>query len=318
MAVYETGTATDVADLLGKLRTFALANGWSQNYYGARTSGTGNALQINKGGFYVTFRTDTGAGTTQDPGPYIGAYAHGTYSAGNGTENQSGASGVCLSNGMSGPFAAYHFISGAELGSDYLYAIVETTAGTFKHFGTGKMVGVGTLTNGQFVHACRWYYTTAEINASNSAYHTIPFESYAPNLSDANVGWYVRADADTISPRWLVGKGYSYSAATNRHTRAGRLLAGYGFGYGLYTSAASALTARNMLAPCYVAGERAGGLFSPIGYPPGIRWVKLTNLAPNDVLTIGTDQWKVFPVIRKNGTTGQVNSDLAGYAYKVN
>jgi hypothetical protein len=65
-------------------------------------------------------------------------------------------------------------------------------------------------------------------------------------------------------------------------------------------------------------GERTSNLGSPLGYPPHLRWVRLDYLSPGDVLTIGSDQWKVFPVIRKDGGTGQVNSGKYGYAYKVN
>lgn len=318
---YETGTASDVNDLLAKLRTFALANGWSQDFSGARTSGAGNALQINKGGFYVTFRSDNGAGSATDPGPYIGGYAHGTYSAGNGTENQAGASASVghWCNGMTGPFVAYHFISNTELGAEYLYCVVEISAGTFKHFGTGVLVKIGAITNGQFIYASTWNYSATFINSADVVQHSVPFDSQELNSSRIRPSLNCRVDADTTSPRWMDGG--ATSTIANRSMRGGMRLATGGNAGGqrvLMDNAASALTGRNMIYPCFLYAERTGGLFNPLGYPPGIRWVKLAFLEPNAVLTIGTDQWKVFPVIRKNGGVGQVNSGVYGYAYKVN
>lgn len=318
---YETGASSDVTDLLSKLRTFATANGWAENFFGARTTGTGTALQINKGGRYVTFKTDTGAGTAQDPGPYMDVYAHDTYNAGNGTEAQANASTVVRSNGMPGPFVAYHFISNTEKGSEYLYCIVETTAGIFKHFGTGTFVKIGAITTAQFVHACRWSYNTSgnTISAQDSSSHAYPFDSADQTGQRNGLATIIRVDADAVTWRWMEG---SYTPATNgRGMRGGFRSAVSTSGGGanvMMACAASALTGRNMLWPCFMSAERTGGLYNPLGYPPGVRWVNLTYLAPNDVVTIGTDQWKVFPAIRKNGTLGQVNSGVYGYAYKIN
>lgn len=317
MAVYETATATDVADLLSKLRTFALANGWTQNYYGARTSGSGNALQINKGGNYVTFKTDTGSGTANDPGPYFGCYAHDTYNSGNGTESQANASQVCLNNSMSGPYVAYHFISGTEKGSEFLHVIVEVSSGIFKHTGTGTIVKIGAITSGQFVYGSRWHYSTAQINAQDSGAHGIPFDCYEGFSARNGVGTQLRADADTITWRWLEGC-YSTSPSGKGMRGGFRQINNAAPMMGPSVVSASALTGRNVIFPLFLFADRSGGLISPIGYPPGIRYVNMTYLGGNDILTIGTDQWKCFPVIRKNGASGQVNSGVYGFAYKVN
>jgi hypothetical protein len=312
---YQTGTATDANDLLSKLRTFATANGWTEDNYGARTTGSGNALQIHKGGFYVTFKTDTTAGNVIDPGPFIGCYAHNTYSSGNGTEAQAGASAVTLCNGMTGSFLAYHFISNAELGAEYLYCIVETTAGIFKHFGTGTLVKIGAITNGQFVFAVRWNYSLSPgyIDIPTIFAHAVAFDA-VETTTRVGPSLNVRVDADSISPRWIDG---SSSVVSGRTMRGGVRTASIGHEV-MMQNAASTLTGRNMIFPAFLYAERSGALFNAIGYPPGVRWCNLTYLSPNDVLTIGTDQWKVFPVIRKNGSAGQVNSSIYGYAYKVN
>jgi hypothetical protein len=50
---------------------------------------------------------------------------------------------------------------------------------------------------------------------------------------------------------------------------------------------------------------------------PASRLVRIDNLTPGDVMTIGSDQWKCFPVIRKNGGPGLETSLNWGYAYRV-
>lgn len=320
--MYETGTSTSVTDLLDKLRVFATANGWTQNYFGARTSGSGQALQLTKGTQYVTFIADTGTGSTSDPGPYFGAYSHNVYSAGNGTENQAQGSLKCLANGMSGPYVAYHFMTGAERGADYLYVIVEVTSGIFKHAGVGKLISLGALTTGMFAFGCRWSYSTASNVISNATYrdHAWPFDSVENGLR-AGPGTQVRADSDGVTPRWYDSAGNgTYGNRFGGGVRSpGTSTAGTQRGtvYAPAAAGASGVTGRTLLIPAWLYGERTSNLSSPLGFPPHLRWVSLDYLNPGDILTLGSDQWKVFPVIRKNGGTGQVNSGTYGYAYKV-
>jgi hypothetical protein len=318
---YETASASGVADLLDKLRVFATANGWTQNYFGARTSGAGTALQLTKGTQYVTFIADTGAGLSTDPGPFFGAYSHNVYSAGNGTENQAQGSTKLYSNAMSGPFVAYHFMTGAERGCDYLYVVIETSSGVYKHTGVGKLVSLGALNTGMFAYACRWSYSTSSdtINTPNSTQHGVPWDSRCTSVGQST---QVRADSDGVVPRWYdANSGGSFGNRMGGGVRdAGPASAGSVRGT-LQTAglcAASSITGRTVLLPPWMYGERTSNLGSPLGYPPHLRWVRLDYLSPGDVLTIGSDQWKVFPVIRKDGGVGQVNSGKYGYAYKVN
>lgn len=48
--------------------------------------------------------------------------------------------------------------------------------------------------------------------------------------------------------------------------------------------------------------------------------VNMKNLVPGEAITIGTDEWVVFPVKKKgaalNGPQGEVNSWTFGYAYR--
>lgn len=310
---YETGTSTSITDLLDKLRVFAVANGWTLNFQGARTSGSGQAVQLTKGSMACTWIAATSSNGVNDPGHYLGAYQHDAYSAGGGTENQANKSAVTYANDMTGPFIAYHFFTGTERGSDYLYVAVETTAGIFKHVGVGKLVSMGALSNGHFCFAVRWDYGN-NLNIATTT-HAVGFDS-GEQGTRKGTSTQIRADSDALSPRWLD----AYSNTGNRlggGFRVADSTGARGFVYGPVRNSASAISGRTALIPCMVTGERPSSLFSVLGYPPGIRWVKLDFLDPGAILTLGAEQWKVFPIIRKNGGTGQVSSDTYGYAYKV-
>jgi len=53
-----------------------------------------------------------------------------------------------------------------------------------------------------------------------------------------------------------------------------------------------------------------------IGQIPDVRMINMTNLTDGQVFSIGSDTWQVFSMASKNGSTGQENSAVAGYAYK--
>lgn len=311
---HQNGTATDHVDLLDKLRVFALANGWTVHNFGARPAGAtaGQALQLSKGGFAFSFLSLSSAGTAINPGQYVGGYAHDAYVGGSGTENQANASPKIYANAMTGPYQGHDFFAGDGANGPYLYAVVETSAGTFKHFGVGVLDKFGAITTGAFVYAATWNYDPTNISQWAQSMHSVPFDSAESSFVAYGRSLHVRADGDTVSPRWYDPQATPFLRGGHRSINIGFLARTPVIG------SASLRTGRTTLTPCLVSGERTGGLYSLLGAPPGMRWVSLDYLDPGAVLTIGTDTWKVFPVIRKNGGAGQPNSERFGYAFKMN
>lgn len=311
---HQNGTANSHVDLLDKLRLFALANGFTVNNFGARPAGAtaGQALQLTKGSFAGSFLSLSGAGTAQHPGNFIGGYVHDAYVGGNGTENQANGCPKIYSNALTGPYQGYDFFTGQGADGPYLYAAVETAAGFFKHFGMGVLDKFGAFNTGSFVHATVWQYDPTAINDWTSFRHSVPFDSREVVSSNNGVSLYIRGDSDTVSPRWFNPQATPFIRGGFRNTSVGTFVRTPVIG------SASLRTGRSPLIPCIITGERTGGLYSPLGSPPGMRWVAMDYLDPGGVLTIGTDTWKVFPIIRKYGAAGQPNSDRFGYAYKMN
>src|SRR5690554_6751440 len=90
---YETGTSSNVNDLLDKFRLFAIAQGWTVNRWA--TVGSGRELCIQKGSAYFNFRSWNNetmlVNGTSTAGKY-GITMNGSdgYSAGNGVHVQPG------------------------------------------------------------------------------------------------------------------------------------------------------------------------------------------------------------------------------------
>lgn len=310
---YETAGASGVNDLLGKLRIFAIAQGWAVDYNGTRGDLLGNALLINKGGIYFAFVTRVGGADTTDPADRFGVYQYpGPYSSGAAPEAQAGASAITFANNMPGPFQAYHFFAGTNTaGQSYLHAVVEAQPGSFRHIGAGVINKLGAVTTGAYTHASRWRYDTGFVNSINAG-QALPWDSMQGYTQALGYGVVVRCDADALSP--------NYAVANNSEAAGTRLFCGI-FGTeataGLALQTPSTLTGRAILLPIFAGVERPLGFYSLIGGPPDLRFVNMENLQPGELISMGPDSWRVFPIIRKNGAPGLSNSGPWGYAYRV-
>lgn len=322
---YETGTATNLQDLLNKLGTFAGANGWTIHFSGARTGGagsTGHALILSRGVVQAILRSNNAAGTpTADPGPYMETLLwSGTYT-GASTESQPNPSPVTASNWMTGPYVAYHFFASA-LGAarPYLHVVVEVTSGIFRHFGTGQLRQFGTFTNGAYVYGTNQSFSTTNIHQADNAANCWPFDGGNSNANNQNT--VVRADFGGASPRYC---------QTNITTGAvGRLYCGWrtpsssnqGNFNSLALASPSAFTGRSPLFPllCFVQADTVDNLRHPIGFPDDFRFIRVDNFQPGATITLGSDTWRVFPCVRKGaavtGPAGVQNSWAYGYAYR--
>ncbi len=324
---YDTGTATDVNDLLSKLRVFALAQGWSVDYNAARTDHTGQAVLLNKGGMRCGVFTRTnvsGQGSTTDPAPYMGpALYPGPYNSAQAAHAQTGISRFAYANNLPGPFVAYHLFAGVNrAGESYMHAVVEVTSGSFRHFGFGTINRAGAVTNGSYAYGNRWHWGSGTLNDTTSTQHEYPWDARSSTSNAFNNdsglfsrGTIIRADGDTVSPRYAILS----STGSNLGAAEARGDGGYANGNqadGLRVGV-SALTGRSVLLPLFVSVIRPGGLYSVLGAPPDIRFVDMTNLIPGASFALGADTWRAFPLIRKNGVSGQENSATLGYAYRV-
>lgn len=316
---YETGGATSPGDLIDKIRVFAAGNGWTVDYSGTFAGGAGaTCVLLHKGALHVGFFANTGSGNSADPGPYAGASHYpGPYDGAKAADAQSGIAPITYANKMAGPYQAYHLFAG----DDYLHCAVEATPGSYRHFGAGQLERAGGVTTGAYAYGLRWNYSTTYVNDSQSQYHMIPFDDYGAQASGSTKGMTVRADSDAQAPRNAVILDYTGTAGGSGW--GGYRRSGGGGDHsvsplnGLIRSMPSTLTGRAALLPCMLAVHRPSGMLSLLGSPRDLRFTRIDNLAPGDLITIGADTWKIFPIIRKNGPAGQENSNNYAYAYRI-
>lgn len=300
---YETGNTTGNSDLLSKLSTFAQANGWS---YGACSGG---GMVLSKNGVFTSITSDAGA-----------VYMMGCtgYSSGSTWNNQPGNSGrTAVTNYMGGSHKAYHFFAG----NTYIYVVVEVTTNIFRHFNFGELTKFGTYSGGAFVNGTRWstqasrpiYTHTEYANDPWGFYQVVPFDGACYTNHSSN---HVRADIDGNSNKfWTLYRAESGGEA-NSVVRSNT-----GLMDSLFDRSLNSFNQRTILLPIYVSVSRPAGLYSLIGMAPDIRYLNMSNYNPGQTLTIGSDEWVIFPLVQKTNTwldefSAVQSSAYFGLAYK--
>ncbi|QQQ00966.1 hypothetical protein [Lysobacter enzymogenes] len=307
---YATSAANDPNELLDKLRVFAHSNGWVVDGWRDRTVRVGKALSVHAGSLYATLLTELSGGDSSRPPPFVGVFGHTGYTANANADLQAEASAPVWANYVQGPYSAVHFFC-RTAPQPYLHIVLETQAGTFKHFGTGRLVTAGAVSTGQYVYGSQWYYDPSYINNPDDVRHAMAFDDSWANYVSATTR--VRADFDGIAPRW---HGVSDTGGDSRALYCGWRRRGAPINL-LKDIGHSTLTGRAPGQPLWCSVPRGGDLNTDVGHPPDLRFIRLDSYAPGEELVLGSDRWKMFPVHRKNGPVGTPNSGVYGYAYRI-
>jgi hypothetical protein len=296
---YETGISTSPADLLSKLVTFAVANGWTSTLLG-----TGGAL--SKGGIHVGIFSDSDEVFLRGGTSSSGA-------AWNSLTNNPGYS-VAIDCGA-GPYVAYHLFAGEEEGSEYLHVAVEFASGRFRHFSFGNLVKHGAYTGGTYVDGVNWNESISWANSPDAQQHQVICDANVQ--SGAGTG-HVYSDFDSKTNNWV----RIFEAGALATTTAGvGSVRTQGINSMFPNLSYARFNLRNLTAPLTYFANRGSSLRSPLGRIPNMRQVGMLNLEPGAILAIGGDEWKCFPITQRTDTWGASSlvesSGPYGYAYKM-
>lgn len=338
---YETGTASSQEDLMGKLHTFAVAQGWTSNV----NSTTDDWMAVNNGSVFVQFRWDNATGI---------AVFQSLAWTGTGTApgNQSGDSGVGLVD-ASTPYnstvsserrivmgnsavTAYHFFTDGT--TQYIHCVVEVSAGIFVNFGFGTIDKIGSWTGGEYAFGHRWAASGSAASdnpiaegasASNSG-HNVLFDwlGGGSTSADANeTGCTMHVEGVTGQPSGSKWGMFLSQGSTLGNDRAGnarfRLRGGVRGGLllqALGIMPANLLNGAVPLIPISVWFHDES--VSPtsimlLGSAPDVCSIQMRNINPGQEFTVGADTWKVFPLRRKQYLLGDTpESWNAGLAFK--
>lgn len=317
-AAYQTGSATSSSDLLQKLVTWLVAQGWTQNR--SQSEGTGWRAHLSKSGVYVNLRATPGSEyiwahnlcrTPERAG--IGIYVGTGYNGSNAWNAQAGGpigNGQTYTTGcmmqVVGSILAYHFF---DDGSDNIVVVIERTSGNFVYMGWGpSLIKAGTWTGGAYFFAPLSGYAGGEYEYSYpGAGGTAACPFATRDVVDCATS-YVRADVDSFTGKWLGIVRETSTTPQGGYTgkRGQTSFSTYADQYGISSyipnyvilqhRLTSAMNTQANLIPIRVFAERDTGGCSLLGDVPNIFMTNATanGFAPSTVYPLGSDNYMIF------------------------
>ena len=334
---YSTGSATDLGDLLSKLDTFLVANGWTQDDFddGATTAAEGFA-QWNKNSMHIglkwvanapnnmSIHQALGNGGAVFPGAHTDDSGAG-YNASFGTDAQLDDE-RCVNDIGDGPFVSYHFFE-QDASPAYVHVVVETASETFTHFGWGEMNKFNDWTGGEY---CYGFFRDEATNSSaTDTGHYAPFDgTQAASNTLAQRNATIHAEGlpnQGVNEKWLLHMGGTASLdSADRLDTAGEIkritFGGFRGGpvaYGLGPFRSDVSTGHIPLYPWAIfLRDFTNDYCYFLGDIPDIRGVDIFNFSPGQEVTVGSDVWIFFPMVRRTEDNIVGRTYYAGIAYK--
>jgi len=325
---YATGSATSPSNLLDSIRVFLLAQGWTINYWGADNLTAITApyradkalcVMSPAGGYYHYLAYDsTGDIYTSGATGYSGGADRNSQAGHSSIPYNETSTTVRRTNGwactraIAGPYAAYYFFA-----SDYyMHVALEVVTNRFVHFHIGEIEKAGSFVGGNYFTGTQWetgYYWTTNQSHQNDPDHTyngFPFDSsYSGGYMPVSYP-SIRIDVDGSTNNWVrfyAGQPTQYAQGCFRsNSLVGKLM----------ERSPNTLNGLSPLIPSIITGPRPLGGASIYGTVRDLHPINIKNLQPKQVMTIGTDDWMVFPIIQKGtGTEFEAVSGNYGIAY---
>lgn len=306
-ANYTTGTATSPIDLLQKIVTWLVAQGWTSD--SSVSDGTGWRAHLHKGTRYVNFRAVMNEVGIWGGGQYAVGYGLCMYTGSgySGASDWNSQAGGPIGNGQTytvgvgmplsaGPFVTHHFF---DDGSDNIMIVCEKTSGVFVHLGWGTMAMIGGTGAPYFFGSTSGYYSLgAGITAS----------AYCPMAVGDGVNGacgFIKLDVDTFTGKWvniftyatyafLGGTGWQAQTSINGGQSTTTEFPRYD---NLKNFATPALNSQPVLLPLHVFVDRAAGGKSMLGTLPSMFASNATNYGFSNlaVYQIGATNYMIFP-----------------------
>ena len=324
---FETGTPTDLQDLVSKLFTFltGLTPAWVQDEFdGTNNYGT---IHNSTSSVYVSFRWD------DSPGTDLAIYHSLGWTTSLEPHQQDDDSG----NGdtttpinidrrcnllSSGPYTGYTFFA-SEAAPFYCHVVVEHSSGQFRHFGFGQMNKVGDWTGGEYCYGHHWAQGASSADVPTANAHAWGWDGIGTTTSIAGTIHAEGLDQQGASEKWIVLTGATTGgtdrAAVTRQVALGSSRSG------LWTHYLSWLTTAqlNLYKPLIPIGavfrdtSTSPDTWYLLGTQPDVAIINIANFSAGDDITVGSDTWRVFPWVRKQFLENDTEeSRNAGIAYK--
>jgi hypothetical protein len=302
---------------MGKLATFAVANGWTQD------ESSSGRLAIHRGNVYMSFRwattTPSVIGLYQALG-WVAATDPGNHTDDSGQGVISGVS-TTIDNGRSvilgtGSFSSYFFFES----DTYIHVVVEVASGKFKHFGFGIIEKTGDWTGGEYCYG-HHHLDAGSANAIKSSTavlldgltKTFTYLPYAATMHCEGL------PNQSGSSKWAIVWGDNTSPGTDRGSN-GRIYVQGGFRAGPVARSLGHFEAgsESGLIPMYPIAcfYRWTSEITFLGSQPDVRGVNIKHLTDAQEVVIGSDTWVMFPTHLKSNAVDVGGTKNQGIAYK--
>jgi len=354
-----TTIPTLLESLQGFLTTAGAGNpGWTNEAAGGATEAgvdtTNGEWAVSKDGTGTHYVQIAGQWDPASP-EYLGLYHYydtggaGSYVDGNSPWGQTNDSGNGYSGGtitnnnldneryvlLTADPIRYWCFTDDQTGEPYAHIVVETGTGVYVHFGFGVLDKFNDWTGGEY---CYGHRVGAGQHMSSSD-TSLMFDARLNGTGDQDFACTMRIEGMTDTPasgRWGVavadGQGTTQlgtdSAAVDRIHLVGGVRGGmHNFAFGTLPGTISTGYVTSAPVVVYhidrnVSGSSATYVnsFAPLGAMKDVRTLNIENFEPGDVVTIGSDDWYIFPWSRKSpdATTSNGYSGYAGVMYKAN
>lgn len=337
-------TVTSLADMVSRLNTFLVAEGWTTHHvpasgeFAARKTGTGIDVA-------AAFQWDTGSpnnlgvyhwvggayDNTQDPWsqPASGAVKD----SGNGFAGTADASLGTSRHSVIGntPLRLWAFSD-----TYYCHAVVETATDIATHFGFGHLNKYGTWTGGGYAYGMR--HDTALTTPIGRRGHSYMLDGFANQGPPSGIPYCATLHA-TALPGLSTTNSSLFGVCADRNTAPGNdrqtvarvrseILGGYrgqpggndAFGFMLTDSTDAYLPGVPIY--CVYRDDTSDPpvLYTPLGEMADVRQVIMKNWTFGQSLFVGGDTWYLFPMRKiadNDSDGGGSKSGWAGVAYKL-
>lgn len=282
---YVTGSSNSLADLLAAIQSACTTNGWTLS---------GNVL--HKGACYTELVVSSGmitirGGTGIDGGNALTGASNAGYGY-LGWSSTAGPYGVTLA--FTWPVTYFVHLNTSP---DEVYVIVRHDGAGYQSLAFGLSNMPGLVGSGGW-YAGGYYQADARFGYGNS-----PITPQGEGLvGSASASLFCNNNA-------VHGVNHSLDATTWVDAAAWRDWGSVAF------RQPNQWNAESLLMPIRVYAARPSGFVSPVLECAHARYVNIANMADEQVITIGTDKWKVYPWFLRS-TTASNGSWYCGHAFR--
>ena len=320
-----TGVASPEA-LIDAICSFAVSNGWTEERNALVGGNRTATIRLTGVTDYVhLFNTNTTEMNMRVSVGYDGGVAP--------SANPNVQAFDSRTNGLIGPYPRVYFFCNDD--ADAIHVVVSTaTSEEYRNIAIGRLEKIGAYDGGTYADGT--YRSTNWLGDMWGAFHHAPFyggsgnSSVGPTSNMEPFRGAVRADVASDSrvnffhwfgddaPNATYGRART-GISTWAHSAPGAWLGVLAGGADM-----NIFSGRTILHPIHVYVDRTGAptYRSPIGTVKNTRFCNLAKLAPAQEITIGSEVWKVFPLVKKSMTSAvahdapNLGSHTAGYAIR--